>query len=171
MSSISEADRDLGVERLREAYARGHISHEEMDERLDQVLAARTRDELVSALVALPEESGVTSAIGAVGGVIRRRGGWRVPRFLKVESAFGRVRLDLSRALIEYPVVDIELRLGTGRARITVPRDAVVDMEGLSTAWKPPHYRAARRPRDGGPTIRISGNTGMGRLRISHARR
>ncbi|NHI08298.1 hypothetical protein STPH2_3662 [Streptomyces sp. KO7888] len=95
------------------------------------MLSAKTRSELASALVSLPEEQpGSTATIAAAGGRIKRRGAWRVPRVLKVESAYGRVRLDLSRAVIEHPIVDIELQLGTGGARITVPRDAVVDVEG-----------------------------------------
>ncbi|MDH6624673.1 hypothetical protein M2271_002477 [Streptomyces sp. LBL] len=41
-SLISEDDRDAAVQRLRVAYAEGHISHEELDERLHQVLTAKT---------------------------------------------------------------------------------------------------------------------------------
>ncbi|MFJ4835402.1 DUF1707 domain-containing protein [Streptomyces sp. NPDC088747] len=168
---ITEHDRDTAVLRVQEGYAEGHLSHEEMDERLHQVLTARTRGELVSALASLPEkpaESTVT--IGAAGGRIKRRGAWRVPRTLKVESAFGRVYLDLSRAVVEHPVLDIELRLGTGGATIKVPRDAVVEIEGLRTWWKDSHYQSPRRTRPGGPTIRVSGAMGFGRLRIRHAR-
>ncbi|WP_433380997.1 DUF1707 SHOCT-like domain-containing protein [Streptosporangium sp. CA-115845] len=160
------------MQRLQEAYAEEHISHEEMDERLHQALTAKTHSELVQALASLPEESvGTTSTIAAVSGRIQRRGAWRVPRTLKVESALGRVYLDLSRAVIEHPVVDIELQLGTGRAKITVPRDAIVDVEGLRTGWKDPLYRTRRRSHPGGPTIRISGTMVMGRLKIRHARR
>ncbi|KOG86752.1 DUF1707 SHOCT-like domain-containing protein [Streptomyces varsoviensis] len=170
---ISESDRDAAVQRLQGAYAAGHISHEELEARLDQVLTAKTHSEFVSGLDALPEEDpGTTSTIAAAGGRIKRRGGWRVPRNLKVESAFGKVRLDLSRAVIEHPVVDIELRLGTGRATITVPRDAVVDVEGVQTGWKDSLYKPPRRSRPGaGPTIRISGAMGFGRLTVRHARR
>jgi hypothetical protein len=169
---ISEDDRDTAVQRLQEAYAEGHISHEDLDERLHQVLTVKTRSELVSALASLPEEkAGTTSTIGAAGGRIQRRGVWRVPRFLKVESAFGRVHLDLSRAVIEHPVVDIELQLGTGRAKITVPRDAIVDVEDLRTGWKDSRYKARLPSRPGGPRIRISGTMGFGRLKIRHARR
>ncbi|MGW7049236.1 DUF1707 SHOCT-like domain-containing protein [Streptomyces avermitilis] len=171
-SLISEDDRDTAVQRLQEAYTEGHISYEELDERLHQVLTATTRSELVSALASLPEENaGTTSTIAAVGGRIQRRGVWRVPRNLKVESAFGRVHLNLSRAVIEHSVVDIELQLGTGRAKITVPRDAIVDVEGLHTGWKPTLYKIRRRSRPGGPRIRISGAMGFGRLKIRHARR
>lgn len=168
---ISEDDRDMAVQRLREAYAQGHISHEELDEGLHQLLTAKTRSELVQALAWLPEENaGTTSTIAAASGRIRRRGAWRVPRTLKVESALGRVHLDLSRAVIEHPVVDIELQLGTGRAKITVPRDAIVDVEDLRTGWKDTLYKTRRRSRPGGPRIRISGTMGLGRLKIRHAR-
>ncbi|MFE2499932.1 DUF1707 domain-containing protein [Streptomyces scopuliridis] len=169
---IGENDHDTAVRRLQDAYTEGLISHEELDERLHHVLTAKAQNELVSALASLPEEHpGTTSTIAAAGGRIQRRGVWRVPRILKVESAFGRVRLDLSRAVIEHPVVDIELQLGTGRAKITVPRDAVVDVEGLRTGWKDLRYKARRHSRPGGPKIRISGAMGFGRLKIRHARR
>ncbi|MFB4424866.1 DUF1707 domain-containing protein [Streptomyces sp. QL37] len=167
---ISDDERETAVRRLQEAYAEGHISHEDLDERLHQVLTVTSRRELVSALSALPAEKADTaSTIAVAGGRIRRRGVWRVPRRLKVESAFGRVHLDLSRAVIEHAVVDIELQLGTGRARITLPRDAIVDIEGLDTGWKDSRYRTTRRSRPGGPEIRISGTMGFGRLKVRHA--
>ncbi|MFC8825995.1 DUF1707 domain-containing protein [Streptomyces sp. NPDC057137] len=169
---IGEDDRDTAVRRLQEAYAEGHISHEEMDERLHTALTAKTHGDLVPALASLPaEKAATTSTIAAAGGRIRRRGAWRVPRNLKVESAFGRVHLDLSRAVVEHPVIDIELQLGTGRAKITVPRDAIVDFDNLHTGWKDTRYKPPRRSRAGGPTIRISGTMGFGRLKIRHAGR
>ncbi|MEU0049637.1 DUF1707 domain-containing protein [Streptomyces sp. NPDC006184] len=169
---ISEDDREAAVRRLQEAYAQGHIAHAELDGRLHQVLTLRTRSELMSALASLPEENaGTTSTIAVAGGRIRRRGVWRVPRSLKIESAFGRVHLDLSRAVIEHAVVDIELQLGAGRARITLPRDATVDVEGLHTGWKDTLHKPHPHPRPGGPRIRISGTMGFGRLKIRHARR
>ncbi|MEV1067083.1 DUF1707 domain-containing protein [Streptomyces sp. NPDC050263] len=169
---FGEDDRDTAVRRVQEAYAEGHISHEEMDERLHRVLTAETHRELDSVLASLPaEKADTTSTISAAGGRIKRRGPWRVPRFLKVESAYGRVYLDLSRAVIEHPVVDIELQLGTGRARITVPRDAIVDFEDLHTGWKDTRYKPRRGSGTDGPRIRISGAMGFGRLKIRHARR
>ncbi|MFH8614516.1 DUF1707 domain-containing protein [Streptomyces sp. NPDC017979] len=172
---IGEADRDSAVERLQQAYAEGFIPHEEMDVRLHRALTAETHGDLASALRSLPAQEPApksTSTIAAAGGRIKRRGAWRVPRTLKVESAYGRVHLDLSKAVFEHPVVDIELALGTGRAKITVPRDATVDLDGLQTGWKDSHYvpRSGRDGRDG-PTIRITGAMGFGRLKVRHARR
>ncbi|MEU5882328.1 hypothetical protein [Spirillospora sp. NPDC047279] len=65
-------------------------------------------------------------------------------------------------------MVDIELQLGTGRAKITVPRDAI---DGLQTVCKDTLYTPRRNARAGGPTIRISGTMGFGRLKIRHAHR
>jgi hypothetical protein len=121
---ITEDDRDSAVKRLQEAFVEGHISHDEMDERLQAVLTAKTHGELVPALASLPDNStGPTSKVAAKSGRIQRRGAWRVPRVLRVESEYGRVNLDLSRAIIENPVVDIELELRYGKAKITLPRD------------------------------------------------
>jgi hypothetical protein len=166
----SDDDRETAVKRLQEAYAQGHVSHQELDEGLHRVLTAATRSELEQALASLPEEkAGTTSTIAAAKGRIRRRGAWRVPRTLKVESAYGRVDLDLSQAIIEYPVVEIEVQLAFKGGKITVPRDAIVDIEDLRTVWKDTLYKTPRRSRPGGPRIRIYGTMGFGRLKIRHA--
>ncbi|WP_049654574.1 DUF1707 domain-containing protein [Kitasatospora sp. MY 5-36] len=169
---INDVERDHAVERLQEAFTEGHISRKEMDDRLHQVLTAKTRSDLAPPLASLPEpDQGAVPTIAAVSGRLVRRGPWRVPRSFQVASAFGRVHLDLSEAVIEHPVIDIELGLGTGSAKITVPRDAVVDIDGLQGGWKDVRYTPPRRSSVGNPTIRITGTTGFGRLKIRHARR
>ncbi|WP_033424739.1 DUF1707 SHOCT-like domain-containing protein [Actinomadura flavalba] len=172
MSAVSDVERDRVVRRVQEAYAAGAISHEEMDARLGQVFAAGTPGELEPVLAALPaEDEPATATIAAVSGRIRRRGAWRVPRILAVESALGSVRLNFARAVIEHPEVDVRLALGTGGGTIILPRDATVEFDDLQTPWKPTIYTPPRRPASGGPTIRVSGTLGFGRLRIRHARR
>ncbi|MFI0895508.1 DUF1707 domain-containing protein [Streptomyces sp. NPDC020983] len=172
---LTDDDRESAVRRLRDAYAAGHVPHEEMDERLGRALTARTPADLATAVASLPaepaapEEPAVT--IAAATGRIRRGGAWRLPRRLKVESAFGKVRLDLSRAVFPHPVLDLELALGTGSARITVPRDAVVEVGGLTTTWKDLRYRPRPTTSPTAPTIRLSGVVGFGRVKIRHARR
>lgn len=149
--------------------AEGHISHEQMDAYLQAVLTAKTPGELVPVLASLPDpNTGRTLVLAGKSGQFRRRGAWRVPRVLKVESEYGRVDIDLSRAIFENPVVDIELQLQFGRARITVPYDAVVDIDDLSAVWKQPIYKARQRFDAGGPRIRISGTMEYGRVKIRH---
>lgn len=166
---LREGDHETALRRLQEADAEERISREELDGHLGQALAAATYGALASALAPLPTATPDTT-IAVAGGLIQRGGVWRVPRTLRIESAYGRVHLDLSRATIEHPAVDIELELRTGGARITVPRDAIVDTEGLRTRWRDVRYKTRRRPpRPGGPIIRIRGTMKFGQLRIRHA--
>lgn len=170
-SRISEADRDAAVERLQETFAEGHIPQEDMDARLHIALTATTPGELAPALASLPpRDEGPTVVVDAVGGLILRRGGWRVPRFFKVTSTMGKVYLDLSRARIEHPVIDIELRLRYGWARIVLPPDATVDHTGLTADWKQPLYSDPGRDAAGGVRVRVTGAMEYGRLRIKHRR-
>lgn len=168
---ISEVDRDVTIERLQEAFSEGHITQEEMDARLHVALTAATPGELASAVAALPAgDEGPTVVVDTVGGLIRRRGKWQVPQVFKVTSRMGKVYLDLSRAVIRHPVVDIELHLDYGWAWIVVPREARVDHGGMTARWKQPSYKAPLRGGTGGPRIRVSGTMGHGRLWIRHRR-
>ena len=49
----------------------------------------------------------------------------------------------------------------------------MVDLDDftLEAGWKDLRYKIPRQPRPGGPTIRISGVMGYGRLKIRHALR
>src|ERR1700722_4896893 len=91
---ISEGERDTAAERLKEAFAEGHLASEEMDERLHAALSATTPGQLTSALSGLPDkDAGRTVVIDAISGRIKR---WRVPRFLKIDSKYGKADLNLS---------------------------------------------------------------------------
>ncbi|MEU4192174.1 DUF1707 domain-containing protein [Kribbella sp. NPDC026611] len=169
---IREIDREAAVQRVQDAYSDGRLSHDEMDQRLHQVLSATTHNEIDRAIASLPpSDPGRSLRIGAATGRIRRSGAWQVPRRLTVASAFGRVQLDLTRAIFEHHELDIELKLGTGGATIRVPRDAVVNVDGVHTAMKDSQYQPPRHSNGAGPRIRITGTLGFGRLRIRHARR
>jgi hypothetical protein len=165
---ITEDDREATVTRLQEAFAEGHISHAEMDDHLQVVLTAKTPGDLAPVLASLPDTNTGRTVLLAGNGRFGRRGAWRVPRVLKIESEYGKVDLDLSRAIFENPVIDIELQLRFGRARITLPDDAVVDIDDLSTVWKQPIYKTPQRLEGGGPRIRIFGTMEYGRLKIRH---
>lgn len=169
---ISENDRDEAVRRVQEAFAEGHLTREEMDQRLHTALTATMSGELAPVLASLPDkDAGPSSKISAMRGRIKRRGRWRVPRVLTIQNEYGSVDLDLSQAIIEYPEIDIELQLPYGKAKITLPRDAVVDLEDLETVWKQPIHKPPQRGRADGPRIRISGTMEYGRLKIRYRRR
>ena len=87
---------------------------------------------------------------------------------LKVESEYGKVDLDLSRAIFENPVVDIELQLRFGRQGSHCPTMPLSTADDLRTVWKQPIYKSPQRIDAGGPRIRISGTMEYGRLKIRH---
>jgi hypothetical protein len=97
-----------------------------------------------------------------------RLGTWRVPRRIRISSEYGRVKLDLSQAQFESEEVEIDLQLTYGRARIIIPRSAVVDLDGLVTDWKQPSYRRPRHGPGSSPLIRIIGHMEYGRLKVRH---
>jgi hypothetical protein len=166
-----ESDRELALARIQQAFAEGHLSHEDLEDHLQSVLTASTSDALVLAVDSLPvPDPGREVSVTAMNGTIRRTGPWRVPRRLRIESENGSVRLDFSGAVFEAPIVDVELQLRFGRARIIVPAEAIVDLEGLQTVWKQPRYTPPRRTSGTGPLIRLYGSMEYGRLRIRHRR-
>jgi len=63
---ISDADRDHVVERLREHYADGRLTSDELDERVTAALSAKTYGDLRSVMTDLPEPETVGAA-GAAG--------------------------------------------------------------------------------------------------------
>ena len=91
----SHADRDRVVDVLRVAAGDGRLTAEELDERLEAALSARTLGELAGLTADLPAD-----AAGEVKDVVRieqqggsavRGDGWAVPRRLEVESSWGDV--------------------------------------------------------------------------------
>jgi hypothetical protein len=63
------------------------------------------------------------------------------------------------------------LQLRFGAAKITLPADAVVDLDDLRTDWRLPTYTSPPSADPGGPRIRISGNMKYGQLKVRHKRR
>jgi hypothetical protein len=54
---VSDADREHVADRLREHFAQGRLSHEELDERISATLSAKTYGDLRRVMADLPEPS------------------------------------------------------------------------------------------------------------------
>ncbi len=122
----SHADRDRIADVLRAAAGDGRLSANELDDRLEQALTARTVGELAVLtrdLAALPALTagppGRTPKdvirIEREGGNARQNGRWLVPRLIEVRVERGHVVLDFAEAVITQPVlhIDAEVRSGT----------------------------------------------------------
>ncbi|MEV0618427.1 DUF1707 domain-containing protein [Nonomuraea sp. NPDC050404] len=170
--TLSTLDREHAVELIQQAYADGRLGTAELELRIEQALTATTSQELEPAVADLPqvEKAEETVRLESVGGSVTRKGDWLVPRRLRVESEYGRVRLDLSQAHIPHARVDIELWLAYGAATIILPAGATADADGVRTDWGRVSCKAPGRPRPGAPHVRVTGELPYGRLTIRNAR-
>lgn len=167
---LSNDDRDQAVQRLQHAFATGVLTTEELEERIGHALTARSHGELAPAVADLPADP-----LGGVihlksGGRVKRVGAWRVPRVLRIESAYGGVHLDLSKAVIDYPVIEIDLQLPYGSATIIVPSGATVDADGVAMEWGSAALKVPARKGPESLRIRVTGRLTYGRLKIRYAR-
>src|SRR5579862_9347522 len=111
----SHADRDQVAELLRVAAGDGRLSAEELDDRLERALTARTYAELAPLTADLPGTLGavVPPRADAVSAPVRelvrlhvhgssavRDGRWTVPKELDVKVKGGAVTLDFTEAVI-----------------------------------------------------------------------
>jgi hypothetical protein len=176
-------DRDRVVELLRVAAGDGRLTAEELDERLEAALTARTYSELAVLTTDLPAAGG-QPAEGALpeakelvridcgAGTAIRDGQWVVPQRMEVRVTAGSVRLDLTKAVITSPVLDIYAEVQSGslvivtRPGIEVDTDDVAVRSG-SVRVRPP--RAADTPVI--LRIQLSGNVRSGSLQARPPRR
>ncbi|MFI7706871.1 DUF1707 domain-containing protein [Nonomuraea sp. NPDC049480] len=165
---VSDGDRDSVVDRVQQAYADGRLSSAELDRRLELALTATSRGELEPAVADLPDEA---VRLESTGGRIERTGEWRVPRLLRIDSEYGRVRLDLSRAAIGHPEIHIELWLTYGSATVILPPGATANADGVRSEWGRVACKAAGHARPGAPHVRITGELTYGRLTVRNSRR
>lgn len=168
---ISDADRERAAQRLHQALTEGRITVSELEERLSVVYAARYEAELAPPLADLPAgETPHSSVVSTPSGPpvvlrsgmssIKRVGQWQVPARLRVQTGMGSVVLDFCDALNPHPVVEVELAIGAGSARLLVPDGATADVDAV-VASKVPSARTS-----GAPHFVVHGTLSMGSLRV-----
>src|SRR6516164_4664083 len=121
----SHQDRDRVVEILRVAAGDGRLTAEELDQRLEAALSARTYAELAVLTTDLPA-AGSAGAVAAPepkdmvridcgSGHARRDGRWVVPSRMEVRVTSGSVRLDFTEAAITQPTLRIDAEVHSGQ--------------------------------------------------------
>jgi len=129
---VSDAERESAAIALREHSVAGRLTLEELSDRLDEVYAARTQQELVRVERELPPLP-VTGRrrrrrfVAAVFGNAERRARWRVGRRIFVFSVFGDVDLDLRGAELERPDLGVFCFTLFGNVDVYVPEGAELD--------------------------------------------
>jgi hypothetical protein len=143
----SHADRDRVVDVLRIAAGDGRLTAEELDERLEAALTARTMGEVAVLTADLPTalEGGAVDGpavqakevvrIEQEGASARRDADWMVPRQMEIHSKWGEVTLDFTDAVITYDTLRIVLDMRGGALRLVTRPGVVVDTDSLVTKY------------------------------------
>jgi hypothetical protein len=139
----SHEDRDRVAEILRVAAGDGRLTAEELDQRLEVALTARTQRELTALTVDLPATAGsavgLTSAqpkdlvrIDTHSGTARRDGPWVVPKAMDVQVTSGSVLLDFREAVIAVPVLKLHAEVKSGSICLVTKPGIVVDADDVA---------------------------------------
>jgi hypothetical protein len=171
----SHQDRDKIVEVLRVAAGDGRLTAEELDERLEAALTAKTYGELavlITDLPAAPQAMQVSTAsakelakIDCRSGTAKRDGQWVVPQRIEAKVTSGSITLDFTKA--EMPEralrIDAEVRSGNltliTRPGVVVVADDVTVRSGnvkIRHPWRTDSPEVLR--------IEIAGTVGSGNI-------
>jgi hypothetical protein len=140
---VSHADRDRVAEQLRVAAGDGRLTMEELDERLERALDARTGSELALLVTDLPATgadlgSGLPAQakdlvqIEVSSGSARRDGRWVVPRAMEIKVGSGSARIDLTEAVFTGPLLRIQAQVRSGSLSIITRPGVEVVLDDVS---------------------------------------
>jgi len=137
----SHDDRDRVVELLRVSAGDGRLTAEELDERLELAMTARTYGELARLVTDLPAAGSVAAApalqakdvarIDCRSGDARREGRWVVPQRLEVKVTSGHVLLDFRDAVITQSALRIDADVRSGHLTLVTKPGIVVDTDDV----------------------------------------
>ncbi|MFJ3169410.1 DUF1707 domain-containing protein [Streptomyces roseus] len=143
----SDADRDRIAHILADALAEGRLTAEEHSERLDSLYAVKTVGELEVLVRDLPAPGGpaaapayglgpapahatgqapVSETVVAVCSSSTRKGRWRPGAHTRVVCVLGDVTIDLTEAVFEQQVTEIEVTSVLGNVEVTVPENVTL---------------------------------------------
>ncbi|MET7784532.1 DUF1707 domain-containing protein [Streptomyces mirabilis] len=180
----SHADRDQVVDVLRIAAGDGRLTADELDERLEAALSARTLSELTTLTADLPPVSATVGGSGAEvkdvvrieqvhSGAVERVGRWVVPRRLELAVTYCEVTLDFTDAVITHGTLRIDVGM-TGKTLTLITRPGiVVDTDGLQLVHSSVKYRQIPTDPDTPVTLRVElvGQKAHGRVVVRPPRR
>ncbi|MBC3840234.1 DUF1707 domain-containing protein [Streptacidiphilus sp. 4-A2] len=178
----SHADRDRAVDVLRVAAGDGRLTSDELDERLEAALSARTVGELTALTTDLPPVSAWDgAAVAEVRDLLRidqkfstveRAGRWVVPRRLELTAEWSEVTLDFTQAVITQDTLQIDMKMrGKNLTLITRP-GMVVDTDDLTLEFC--KVRIRQSPAAGTPVtlrVKLVGRKSFGHIVVRSPRR
>ena len=192
---VSHEDRDQVAEALRVAAGDGRLTADELDDRLDKALNARTYDDLAplladlpatgTALAPLPVPLAAVMAGGAApapprelvqiettSGQSKREGRWAVPARMALKTRSGQIKLDFTQAVITAPALHIDAEVRSGQILLLTRPGIAVDLDDVTV--RSGQVRVRSPWGDSVPTllrITVSGTCGSGQITARPPRR
>jgi hypothetical protein len=172
----SHEDRDRVVELLRVSAGDGRLTAEELDERLELAMTARTYGELAKLVADLPADGSVAGApalraprakdvvrIDCGSGHTKKEGAWVVPQRIEARVRSGHLMLDFSQAVITQPSLQLDAEVRSGHVILITKPGIVVDTDDVVVRSGHVRVRAPWGP-DVPEVLRIevSGKVGSG---------
>jgi hypothetical protein len=165
------------IARLKDLTANGALSLDEFGGLVEEVLAAKTYDELskigrrlppVVALTPPSDRLVDTLEIRTTSGAMHWRGRWQLARRTVASTSTGMVKLDLTEATWDDLVIELQLETFTGLMSVVVPdgvRVVIVSAEGTVV------NRVSEPPLPGAPVLQVTAKaTATGAISIRPAK-
>jgi hypothetical protein len=174
---VSDADREAVVVRLREAGGEGRLTFEELAERVERAVAARTSSELDAVTADLPPArpgaGGPRKERGwvvAVMGGAERKGRWRPARRTNVVALMAGAALDLRHAEIGGGELVINAVSIMGGIEVIAPEGVDVELSGFALMGGNSGPRDAVPVPPGAPIVRVRAYSLMGGVGVTRKR-
>ncbi|MGI5274068.1 DUF1707 SHOCT-like domain-containing protein [Nonomuraea sp. CA-218870] len=171
----SDEDRERIAQQLQQAFTEGRLDQFELEERLEKALSAKVHGDLTGLVADLPATAPSVRDVVTLESThdhIKRAGDWAVPRRIRVASKHGGVHLDFSEAVVPHQVVEVELDLKYGSAKIILPPGASADVDGYRSDWGTTTVAdVSGRRQPGVLHVVITGQSKYGALTVRYPRR
>jgi hypothetical protein len=138
----SHEDRDRVVEMLRVSAGDGRLTAEELDERLELAMTARTYGELARLVADLPAAGSVADPpaprvkdvirFDCGSGHAKRDGRWVVPQRIEARVRSGQLKLDFTQAVITRPSLQLDADVRSGHIILVTMPGIVVDTDDVA---------------------------------------
>jgi hypothetical protein len=175
---VSDAEREHVAGLLQKAVGRGLISLDEFTDRTDVALASRTRGELNSVLLDLPDLRHTSDTpvvdqplmLHTGSGSVKQQGHWTVPRAIVAECGMGNITIDFTQANCPHHEVTLHATVGSGNITVLVPRGWQVVLIEATSRMGHIANKATDPPDPNLPVLRVHGRVRMGNIKIQHPR-
>ena len=181
----SDADRDQVAEVLNSAFAEGRLTLDEHQERTQAALEAKTFDDLTALtadlvpLQSLPVHANATGrqlvvsdganpeadTMSTVMSTVKREGSWRVRAHSVANNVMGDIKLDLTQATFDAPVVEVTGTQLMGSMVLRVPLGVTI-VDEVTNVLGETSIKDIGEPDPSMPTIVLKGTNIMSDIKV-----